>query len=117
MNDGERVQFRFGPGAFDMLMQGKKNESHEEYSVYLTGDLCQMSSQARFLKYHGVDFKFNNVYPCVKPCDREKTFKLLWKYKCDGWWNYQAEYAELGICDKEEFMKTLNKWCDDKKDE
>jgi len=114
MMEEKEIGFSFAPGALDMLIQGKKNESHKEYSVYLTGDLCQMAAQAKFLKYHGVDFKFNNVYPCVKLCDKKKTFKLLWDYKCDGWWNYRDEYAELGICDKEKFKETLEKWCNDR---
>lgn len=115
--DGEKVSFGFGPGAFDMLVQAKKDERHEEYSVYLDGDLCQMSAQARFLQsFGGIDVKFNNVYPCVRPCDKEQTFKLLWKYKCEGWWNYQDIYEELGICSKEEFKETLTKWCEEKND-
>jgi hypothetical protein len=112
---GERVSFGFGPGALDMLSQANKNECHKEYSIYLDGDLCQMSAQAKFLKNHGVDVQFNGVYACVRPCDKERTLKLIWEYQHDGWWLYQKEYTELGICDKEEFMKTLNKWCDDKK--
>lgn len=111
---GERVSFGFGPGALDMLVQAKKNESHEEYSIWLTGDLCQMHAQHKFLISHGIDVQFNNVYPYVRECDKEKTFQLIWKYKCDGWWHYDKEYAELGICTKEEFKETLNKWCDEK---
>lgn len=113
---GERIEFGFGPGAFDMLVQAKKNECNEEYSVYLNGDLCQMSAQAKFLKsFGGIDVKFNGVYPCVRPCDKEETFKLFWKYKCEGWWNYENEYVELKICTKEEFTTVFHKWCDDKK--
>ena len=110
----ERIGFSIGEGVFDMLSQAKKNESNESYSIHLDGDLCQMSAQHKFLKSRGVDVQFNNVYPCVRPCDKEITFKLIWEYRCDGWWLYQKKYAELDICDKEEFMKTLSSWCDNK---
>lgn len=114
MVDGEKIGFSFAPGVINILEQAKKNERHEKYSVYLDGDLCVMSAQSEFLKTHGVDVQFNNVYPCVRECDKEKTFKLLWEYKCEGWWLYQKQYAELGICTKEEFKETLSKWCDNK---
>lgn len=114
----DRLSFGFAPGALDMLYQAKRNECNEEYSVYLNGDLYQMSAQARFLKsFGGIDVKFNNVYPCVRPCDKEKTFKLMWKYKCEGWWHYENEYVELKLCTNEEFKTIFNKWYDDKKDE
>lgn len=99
----------FGPGALNMLQQALRDETHKDHSVYLRGDLCQMSAQANFLTSHGVDVKFNNVYPCVKPCDEEKTFKLLWKFKLEGWWHYDNQYIELSICTKEEFEKALHK--------
>ena len=110
----EKIRLTFGPGALGMLAQASLDERNEDYSICLDGDLCQMSAQANFLRSHGIDVKFNNVYPCVRPCDKEKVFKLIWDRKCDGWWHYQKEYAELGICDKEEFKETLNRWCDSK---
>ena len=110
----EKIKFGIAPGTLNMLVQARKNESNKDYSISLTGDLCQMSAQTKFLKEHGVDVKFNNVYPCVRPCDKEKTFLLIWTYKCDGWWNYKEEYEELNICSKEKFKTTLKKWCEDK---
>lgn len=110
----EKVRFGFGPGALDMLGQAKKNERHDDYSIYLDGDLCSMSAQKDFLIGHGVSVKFNNVYPCVRECDKERTFQLMWKYKCDGWWLYSKQYLELDICTKEEFKDTLDRWCDNK---
>ncbi len=99
---------------FDMIQQGIKDESNENYSIYLSGDLCQMSAQADFLRSHGVDVEFNNVYPCVKECDKKEVFQLIWHHKCDGWWHYDKQYAELGICTKEKFKETLHNWCDSK---
>ena len=103
------MRFGFSHGALNMLVQAKKNESHKDYSIYLNGDLCQMSAQEKFLKSHGVDVKFNNVYPCVRTCDEERTFRLMWEYKCDGWWHYDKEYIKFNICSKEEFKETLTK--------
>ncbi len=108
--EGKRIKFGFAPGALDMLKQAKKDERHEEHTVHLTGDLCQMNAQSVFLKSHGIDVQFNNVYPCVKECEKKETFELLWKYKCHGWWHYSSQYVKLGICTDAEFMETLSKW-------
>ena len=85
-----------------------------DYSVFLSGDLSQMANQERFLVEHGIDVSHNNVYPCLKPCDKERAFKLIWKHKCDGWWHYSSQYAKLGICSEDEFKETLSKWCEDR---
>ena len=99
-------------GAFDMIARGIANESNEEYSVYLKGDLCQMDAQHKFLTRWGISVKFNNVYPCVRECDKEKTFKLLWEKRCDGWWHYDAQYVALGICTPDEFSAALTRQCE-----
>lgn len=114
MTNSEKIGFTVAPGVMNILGQAKKNERHDEHTVYLDGDLRQMAAQATFLKNHGIDVEFNNVYPCVKESEKKETFQLIWKFKCDGWWNYMVKYIELGICTKEEFKKTLDKWCDDK---
>jgi len=113
----ERAGFGKGidSGVVNILHQASKNEHHEEYSIYLNGDLCQLSAQASFLREYGVRVKFNNVYPCVRPCDKKRTFELIWEHKCDGWWHYDRIYAELDICDQEKFRATLNSWCEMKK--
>ncbi len=99
-------------GVLGMLKQAIKNESHEDYSVYLTGDLSQMSAQAEFLRSHDIKVKFNNVYPCVKPSDEEKVFQLIWKHKCDGWHHYIKQYEKFDICTQEQFSNVLNAQCD-----
>jgi hypothetical protein len=57
---------------------------NEQYSFYLSGDLCQMSNQRTFLNNHGITTKQNDVYPCLKPSDVEQAMKLIWEHKCDG---------------------------------
>ncbi len=47
-------------GAFDMIARGIANESNEEYSVYLKGDLCQMDAQHKFLTRWGISVKLSN---------------------------------------------------------
>ena len=90
-----------------MMMKGIDDERNDDYSVYLKGDLHQMNNQEQFLSHYGISVKFNNVYPCVRPCDTEITFRLLWDNKCDGWWHYASQYVELGICTQEEFSEVL----------
>ena len=82
-------------------------EKNKEYSFFLDGDLCQMSTQKKFLLSHGFDIKQNDVYPCLKPTDRKKALKLIWEQKCEGWWHYQKDYAELEICTEEEFKNAF----------
>ena len=69
---GERMRFSVAPGVAGIMRQAKKDERHEEHTVHLTGDLCQMAAQSTFLKNLGVDVQFNNVYPCVKECDQQE---------------------------------------------
>ncbi len=113
----KRVKFGFGPGALDMIVQAGKDERHEDYSVYLTGDLCQMSTQAKSLQSRGISVKFNNAYPCVKPCDEEKVFQLIWEHKCEGWHHYIKQYEKFSICTQEQFSKVLNAQCDREREE
>lgn len=108
----KHIKFGFGPGAEEMLVQAKRNERNEDYSIFLDGDLCQMHAQSEFLRGHGISVKFNNVYPCVKPCDEEKVFRLIWKYKCEGWHHYIKQYEKFGICTKELFSSVLDKQCE-----
>jgi len=110
---GERMRFSVAPGVAGILKQAQKDERHEEHTVYLSGDLCQMAAQATFLRNLGIDIQFNNVYPCVRVCDAEEAFQMIWKYKCNGWWHYSNQYVELGICTEDEFKETLSKWCED----
>ena len=116
MNDGDYFGFAIAPGVVNILKQAKKDERHDEHTVYLDGDLCQMAAQATFLRNHGIDVEFNNVYPCVKESEKQEAFEFIWKYKCNGWWNYETQYIELNICTKEEFKQTLSEWCDNQKD-
>lgn len=111
------MRLSFGPGALDMLLIAKQNQSNDDYSVYLEGDLCQMSAQKNFLMRHGISVKHNGVYPCVKPCDKKKVFQLLWDYKADGWWHYDVHYYKLEICTREEFRKALDRQCEKSEEE
>jgi len=80
-----------------------------EYSFFLDGDLCQMASQRSFLNNHGVITKQNNIYPCVKECDREKALRLIWENRVEGWWHYEESYVKFNICTKEEFRTRLSR--------
>lgn len=102
---------------YSLLSHAVSKERHDEHTVFLTGDLCQMASQGNFLRSHGIDVQYNDVYPCVMPCDRERTFKLIWEYGCDGWWHYLDIFVELGLCTKEKFMDRLKKQVESRKEE
>jgi len=81
------------------------------HTFYLSGDLSQMSAQGRFLRGRGFSVEQNNVYPCVTPEDKQAALQAIWDARCDGWWHYQREYVELGICTAEEFKEALDIRC------
>lgn len=87
----------------------KDGNNYKDYSVHLTGDLCQMSAQHDFLRNHGISVRLSNVYPCIRPCDEKRVFELIWLYKCEGWWHYMDQYVRLGICTEQQFKDYLHR--------
>jgi len=94
---------------YDLLSAAINGRNDEGYDFCLTGDLCQMRDQKRFLKERGFKVGQINVYPALKSEDVLKALTLIWKCKITGWWHYQSKYEELGICTEEEFGKRLHK--------
>jgi hypothetical protein len=92
---------------FNLLSSAINNESNKDYSFFLRGDLCQMTTQRSFLSNRGFDLKQNNVYPCLKQCDVKNALTAIWTYKPEGWWHYVDEYVEYDICTKEDFLNSL----------
>lgn len=92
---------------YDLLKAAINNEKNEEFTFFLSGDLCQMSSQRVFLNSNGIKTKQNNVYPCVRNTDIPKALGLIWLHKTDGWWHYKNEFILYNICTKEEFFKNI----------
>lgn len=77
----------------------------EKFSFFLQGDLNQMAAQRIFLASREIPTQQQNVYPCLKPSDVRKALALIYMFKTAGWWHYQTQYVELGICTVEEFKK------------
>ena len=50
------------PGVFDLLANAESSKAEKGYSFYLSGDLCQMSTQSSFLIRHGFSVGRSNVY-------------------------------------------------------
>ena len=96
-------------GIIDIFRSGVNDETNVDYTFYLTGDLCQMSAQKRFLIDRGISVQQNNVYPCVRECDKKKALQMIWDSKCEGYHHYDKEYVELGICTKDEFWEYLRR--------
>jgi len=96
----------------NLLNAAVNKETNEKYNFFLSGDLCQMSTQRNFLSNRGFDLKQNDVYPCLKDCDKKMALKLIWENKVEGWWHYKDEYIKLNICKKEDFNKKLNIACE-----
>ena len=73
--------------------------------LLLIGDLCQMSEQKRFLLRRGIPLGQTDVYPTVTEEYKNRSLLAIYTHKVDGWWNYENDYIEIGICTKEEFWK------------
>ncbi len=93
-------------GVFDLLGSAGSTAS-SEYVFSLSGDLCQMSSQDRFLRGRGFNVGRSDVYPMLKEEDVEKALTEIWKSKVEGWWHYLPKYLEFQICTKEEFKNAF----------
>lgn len=76
-------------------------------SLTIRGDLNQMFAQLRYLSEYGFKLKRSGVYGIINNEDIEKALRTLFLYSVDGWWHYEKEYIELGICTKEVFLKKL----------
>lgn len=94
---------------FDLLNSAINIERNEEFTFFLSGDLCQMASQRNFLNSRGIITKQNNVYPCVKASDVKEALSLIWNVRVEGWWHYRDSYIKYSVCTSEEFMKRLDK--------
>jgi hypothetical protein len=95
---------------YNLLESAIKDEHNKEFTFFLQGDLCQMSSQRSFLNSRGVETKQNNVYPCVRSCDISKALGLIWESKTEGWWHYMDEYIQHSICTKDEYIAYLSRF-------
>ena len=93
---------------YNLIESAISEEKNEDYSFYLEGDLCQMSSQREALNSRGVQTKQNNVYPCVKECDKTKALTIIWENRVEGWWHYEDLYVKRNICTKDEFQISFN---------
>lgn len=90
-----------------LLTAAISNEKNVEFTFYIEGDLCQMSSQRSFLNGRGIQTKQNNVYPCVRECDKVKALTLIWENHVEGWWHYKESYVKHNICTAEEYRTRL----------
>lgn len=109
MNEA-RIGITVGAGVFDLM--SNLEAKAPGYTFYLSGDLSQMAEQKDFLRGQFFDVGQSNVYPVLKPEDKERALRLIYKHKVPGWWHYEDEYVELGIATKEEFRARLHNQVD-----
>ena len=106
------MQFSISNGVFDLLCCGAdKVTASSEYTFYLSGDLCQMSSQKSFLRNQGFGVSQSNVYPVLKEEDVPRALKLIYDHRVEGWWHYKEKYVKHDICTAEEFDTALKIQC------
>lgn len=68
------------------------------------GDLCQMSTQDRFLQQRGFNIGHVDVFPAVATKEEYvMALRLFYENCVEGWWNYRDEFIKHGICTNEEF--------------
>ncbi len=76
--------------------------------LYLRGDLHQMSVQVIALAKIGMKIFQVDMTPQIEPEDIPKALRYLMKEEVEGWWNYEEELIEHGICDKGQFDRALH---------
>lgn len=92
----------------NLLHSAINNETNEEFTFFLDGDLSQMSSQKSVLNRNGIITKQNNVYPCLKEKDIPKAMEIIWNSRVEGWWHYKELYVKHNICTAKEFDERLS---------
>ncbi len=86
-----------------------KDKANSTFTFFLNGDLNQMSIQKRYLNQQGIDSQQTDVYPVIKEADVEKALKLFYENKVEGWWNYERDYVNRGICTQEQYNEKLGR--------
>lgn len=106
------MRFTMEDGVFGLLSSAvNKASAPAEYTFYLSGDLCQMSTQKGFLCNQGFDVSQRDVHPVLKEEDVPRALKLIYQNRVEGWWNYKEKYVKLSICTAEEFDTALEIQC------
>ena len=99
--------FEVDPGVLGLMSSAVAGATAQGYTFTLEGDLCQMSTQKQFLQGRGFDVGQDDVYPCLKPEDKERALKMIWEGRVEGWWHYLKQYEKFNICTEEEFRVAL----------
>lgn len=74
------------------------------------GDLKQLSAQRRHLEMCNFKIESIDVFSAVSTeAEKIQAIRSFYNHCVDGWWNYQEELIQYGICTKEEFLQKLRK--------
>jgi hypothetical protein len=72
------------------------------------GDLKQLSAQRRHLEICGFEIESIDVFSAVSTeAEKIQAIRSFYNLSVDGWWNYQDELIQYGICTQEEFLQKL----------
>lgn len=97
-------------GIIDLVQAATNKETNPEYDFFLQGDLGRLAEQKSQLIIWGFDVQQNDCYPCLKKSDAKRALELILNFRISGWWQYENNYIELGICTKKEFDYNLESW-------
>jgi len=75
--------------------------------MLLNGDLGQMCRQKSALRMAGFIVGQTDIYPTVEESDVERALLFIYINKIDGWWNYESDFINHGICTKEQFWTKM----------
>jgi hypothetical protein len=105
MNDAHQ-----GDGVYQLRCSAAAKREDKGIQFCLRGDLCQMWTQEQFLLSKGMAVGRLNAYPGFKTQEeKQKAIALIWESRIEGWWNYEKELVEAGICTQERFDGALGR--------
>ena len=70
-------------------------------------DLNQMFNQRDVLTKRGISVIESGGIPMVHSSDYERSLRIIWNDKIEGWWNYRNDLISLGICTEEEYKEKI----------
>jgi len=75
--------------------------------VFSEGNILQLCAQQDLFEMMGLNFKVENLYFPVFEIKGEciKALEILFekRIKDTGWWFYEKDFIDFGICTQEEF--------------
>jgi hypothetical protein len=103
-------RFSIAPGVLDLIGAAIGKRSDSGFSFTLSGDLAGMGAQKEFLLSQGFEVGQLDCYPALRTeGDFTRAIKAIFEKRIEGWWNYERDLVDRGVCTRDEYLTALSK--------